>query len=458
MNLSAALTLTGQDNPSRHFETFTQTIDLSLIQQALNTTGTTSIRNRKLPADRVIFLILGMALFRNISIQAVCDHLHLTLPNQAAQSQSIRSSSLTQARDRLGIEPLKYLFELLASKFTLEHTKFDTWRSLTIFGMDGSTMCVPDSLENREYFGAPSNGTRGESAYPQARLVGLMRLGSHRLTGLNIGQYSQGEVSLAEPLYALIPDLSVLIVDRGFLCWPRFWHHQESGQYKHWLIRAKSNLRWAAQARQVPLWGQEKVIKEFGLGDQLVEIKFTWEARKADPSLPVTMQARVIAYQIPGFQPERLVTSLTDVILFPMAEVVGLYHERWEFELGLDEIKTHTLERVETVRSTTPDRVRQELWGLAITYNVVRQEMARIAGVLGVPTLRLSYRWCLLLFRNLWSSAWVVASGLIPKHLEQLVVDVENLLLPERRRGRRNPRAVKVKMSGYAKKSRAGAA
>ena len=157
--------------------------------------------------------------------------------------------------------------------------------------MDGSTLCVPDSIENRDYLGAPFNGTRGESAYPQARLVGLMRLGSHRLTGLNIGQYSQGEVSLAEPLYALIPDQSVLIVDRGFLCWSRFWHHQESGQYKHWLIRAKSNLRWAAQARQVLLWGQEKVIKELGLGDQLVELKLTWEARKADPSLPATMQA-----------------------------------------------------------------------------------------------------------------------------------------------------------------------
>ena len=450
MNLSAALTLTGQDNPSRHFETFTQTIDLSLIQQALSATGTASIRNRKLPADRVIFLIIGMALFRNISIQAVCDHLHLTLPhqtlpNQTAQSQSIRSSSLTQARDRLGIEPLKNLFELLTSKFTLEHTKFDTWRGLTIFGMDGSTMCVPDSIENREHFGVPANGNRGESAYPQARLVGLMRLGSHRLTGLNIGKYSQGEVSLAEPLYALIPDQSVLIVDRGFLSWPRFWHHHQGGQQRHWLIRAKSNLRW-------------KVIKELGPGDQLVEIKFTHEARKADPILPATMQARVIAYQIPGFQPERLVTSLTDAILFPAVEVVGLYHERWEFELGLDEIKTHTLERVETVRSSTPDRVRQELWGLAITYNVVRQEMARIASVLGVPALRLSYRWCLLLFRNLWSSAWVVASGLIPRHLEQLLVDVENLLLPERRRGRRNPRAVKVKMSGYAKKRRAGAA
>lgn len=343
------------------------------------------------------------------------------------------------------IEPLKNLFELLTSKFTLEHTNFDTWRDLTIFGMDGSTMRVPDSIENREHFGTPSNGTRGESAYPQARLVGLMRLGSHRLTGLNIGKYSQGEVSLAEPLYALIPDQSVLIVDRGFLCWPRFWHQQQAGQQRHWLIRAKSNLRC-------------KVIQELGPGDQLVEIKFTWEARKADPILPATIQARVIAYQIPGFQPERLLTSLTDVILFPTLEVVGLYHERWEFELGLDEIKTHTLERVKTVRSSTPDRVRQELWGLAITYNVVRQEMTRIAGVLGVPALRLSYRWCLLLFRNLWSSAWVVASGLIPRHLEQLVVDVENLLLPERRRERRNPRAVKVKMSGYAKKRRAGTA
>ena len=188
MNLSAALTLTGQDNPSRHLETFTQTIDLSLIQQALSATGTASIRNRKLPADRVIFLILGMALFRNISIQAVCDHLHLTLPNQAAQSQSIRSSSLTQARDRLGIEPFQNLFKLLTSKFTLEHTNFDTWRDLTIFGMDGSTLCVPDSIENRSNSGNRPIRRRGARSSPRCRPSGIARrLGRTHLRGRRPG-------------------------------------------------------------------------------------------------------------------------------------------------------------------------------------------------------------------------------------------------------------------------------
>jgi hypothetical protein len=440
VNIAKALTLTGQDNPSQHFTTFSQSLDFDLVEKALVATGKASIRKRKLPAERVITLIIGMGLLRDRSIQAVCDHLHLTLADQQGQTQSIRSSSLANARERLSSGPLEELFKLTAQGFCKSYTVFDNWHGLTTYGIDGSTMAVPDSEENRQEFGLVQSG-RGESGYPQARLVGLMRLGSHRLVSLKIGSYAEGEVSLAEGLYELIEDNSLLIVDRGLLCWSRFWHYQQKGINRHWLVRAKSNLKW-------------KVLKQLGEGDELVEISFTRAALKEDPALPKTMLAGVISYTIPGFRPQKLITSLLDPIAYPALAIIEVYHQRWEYELALDEVKTHSLERTEAIRSRSPELVRQELWGLALTYNLVRQEMARVAADLGVLPTGLSYRWCLLLLRNLWLSAWVVAAATVPRHLEQLAADVSNLLLPQRRSSRSNPREVKVKMSGYKKKRR----
>lgn len=441
MHLSAALTLTGQDNPARHFETFAASLDPLLIERALAATGTATIRRRKLPADHAVWLILGMGLLRDRPITAVADHLHLVLPERDGRGHgTITSSALVQARDRLGVAPLEYLFGLVAQAYVPEQIERDRWHGLGLFGIDGTTLTVPDSPENRSHFGVPASGKRSESAYPKVRAVGLMALGSHLLAGLKLGAYTEGEQPLADPLYSLVPDASVLVMDRNFVCWSRLYHHHAKGRERHWLVRGKSNLKYS-------------VLKELGPGDALCEVRFQAAARKQDPSLPETMQVRVVDYQRPGFKPQRLFTSLLDPHAYPAADIIALYHERWELENGYDELKTHTLERLETIRSQSPERVRQEVYGLAIVYTLVRHEMARIAQDQGVSRLRLSYRWCLLLMRNLWESAWIVASGTVPRRLEQLASDASQLMLPERR-DRTNPRAVRVKMSSYPKKRR----
>ena len=106
---------------------------------------------------------------------------------------------------------------------------------------------------------------------------------------------------------------------------------------------------------------------------------------------------------------------------YPATEIIELYHQRWELETGFDELHTHTLQRLEALRSQTPDRIQQELFALAVVYNLVRLEMARVAGHLEVSPLRISYRTSLLLIRTLWLSAWVVAAGRLPQYLEQLI-------------------------------------
>ena len=225
MKLEAALWETAAQRTESHFETFARTLDPGWIQQALDRTGTASVRRRKLPADRVVWLVLGMGLLRDRSIRAVCDHLHLVLPPADFTSSTIESASLVEARDRLGMAPLQTLFELLADHNAQQRSPGESWRGLSLFGMDGSTFTVPDSKENRAAFDGPSSGTRGDGAYPHLRVVALMHLGSHRLRHVRIGSDRQGELTLADELLPLLPEESLLLMDRGYACWSRLYRH-----------------------------------------------------------------------------------------------------------------------------------------------------------------------------------------------------------------------------------------
>ena len=133
---------------------------------------------------------------------------------------------------------------------------------------------------------------------------------------------------------------------------------------------------------------------------------------------------------------------------------MALYHERWELELAYDEMKTHLLDRQETIRSRTPAGIRQELWGIAIAYNLVRREMERVADIAGVPPTRVSFVTALFYIRADLSMlrGRSLAFGTVPSRLKRLEARLKRLLLPERRTSRAFPRAVKIKMSNYPRK------
>jgi hypothetical protein len=145
--------------------------------------------------------------------------------------------------------------------------------------------------------------------------------------------------------------------------------------------------------------------------------------------------ARAIAYQRKGFRPSTLLTSLLDAARYPADELVALYHERWEIELGYDELKTHLLDRQEAIRSRTPEGVRQEIWGIALAYNLVRVERERAADEAGVPPNRISFVNALALIRNAWVSwsTFPLAPGRIPEAFLDLRRYLKLLILPPRR-------------------------
>jgi len=405
------------------------------IEEALCWSGTTSIRRRRLPAEQVVWLVIGMGLYRGEPIERVVDMLELAAPDK--RGTLLAKSAISQARKRLKDDALEYLFTMSAAEWSARSADAHRWRGLALYGWDGTTMRVPDSPENRGEFGGAYGGAgHGESGYPLVRVVAAMALRSHVLSAFRIADYSTGETTLAQGLWSTIPDNSLVIFDRNFLIKRELIRFETTGN-RHWLTRSKSNTKWA-------------VVKHLGNNDDLVELEVS------DKNAPYvhTWEVRAIHYKRRGFPRATLLTSLMDPVAYPAKELIALYHERWETELGYDEIKTHLLERQEAIRSRTPQGVRQELWGIAIAYNLIRLEMERAAEEARVAPTRISFVHALAHVKDEIGRlrGQRLALGTIPSRLSLLRQKLKRLVLPERRPERAYPRAVKIKMSNFRRK------
>ena len=368
--------------------------------------------------------------------------LDLALPGSGA-SLTVAPSSVVEARGRVGAEPLEWLFTISAEHWAHASARAHRWRGLALYGADGTTLRVPDSPENAAHFGY-AKSVRGQSGYPMVRGVALMALRSHLLAAVAFGPYQTSEIAYAVDLWPALPNDSLTIVDRGFLSARILLPLARDGANRHWLTRSKKNQRW-------------RVLKRLGPRDAIIEMNVSSEARRQDPGLPKVWVARAVTYQRKGFRSQTLLTSLLDPRAFPAEEIATLYHERWELELGFDEIKTEMLDREEAIRSKSPTTVTQELWGVFLAYNLVRLEMERVAQDAGVEPTRISFVAALRLICDEWLWCAIATPGAIPKHLKNLRAALKTLILPPRRSERSYPRAVKIKMSNYARKRRKAA-
>jgi hypothetical protein len=437
--LTEALEYTAAFTPAA-FPTLMKDLDPRWIEEALETTGTATLRHRRLPADRAVWLVLGMSVIRDWSITTIVNQLELAMPTPSG-TRTVAASTVVKARARLGADPMEVLFTRSGSEWAHASAGRHRWRGLALYAVDGTTLRVPDSEENRAHFGSHAAGAgRGVSGYPLMRAVVLMAVRSHLLAAASFGPYAHDERTYARSLWSSVPDQSLVLMDRNYLQANVLVPLMTQGTNRHWLTRTKSTTVF-------------RVIRHLGPGDDLVELAVSSEARRKDPSLPTHFDARVIRYQRKGYRPQTLLTSLTDGKLYPVDELRELYHERWEIELGIGEIKTDMLERLETIRSKSPTAVAQEMWGLLLVYNLVRLEMERIANDLGVAPTRISFVAALRLFVELWVlGSKSLSPGALPKQLAKTQDRVRRFVLPPRRPQRGFPRAVKLKMSSYPRK------
>jgi Insertion element 4 transposase N-terminal/Transposase DDE domain len=433
MRLDDALHEVATYSVGDRLEGLKQHLNPQWIEEALAASGTVTLRRRRLPAEQVIWMVIGMGLIRNIPIEQVVDKLELALPDK--KGTLVAKSAISKARQRVGEDPLAYLFATTAAEWATRSADAHRWRGLALYGLDGTTMRVGDSPENRAAFGSiNAGGGRGLSGYPLVRVVAMMALRSHVLSAFRFADVGTGEITLARDIWRELPEQSLVIIDRNFLVKKDLIDLETSGE-RHWLSRTKSNTKWA-------------IVEKLGPNDYLVE----WEVQHVPGVKTWTMRA--IHYKRKGCPRSTLLTSLVDAEKYPAKELVALYHERWETEIGYDELKTHLLDRQEAIRSKTPAGVRQELWGIALAYNLVRVEMERVAAEAGVLPTRISFVASLALIRDEFHTLSLrsMTPGSVPARLAQLRQRLKRLVIPPRRPDRSYPRAVKLKMSNYDRK------
>lgn len=410
-----------------------RSLDVEWIAQALAITGKASVRKRKLPAEQVVWLVIALALYRHQSIAEVAAHLDLALPN--AVNPDIAKSALTQARQRLGRAPLARLFAMSASCWDERHQPGKAWRGLARYAMDGSTLRASDSAENRAHFGGQAHSEGLVSSYPQVRLLILTALATHLVRDAVFGVYGKNEMLYAEDLLVGVPDRSLTVFDKGFFSASLLLQLQMTGEQRHWLIPAKKSLVW------------ERL--DANPHDYRVRMRVSAQARKAAPNLPAFWEARAIETTNRHGKKRILLTSLMDAKAYPAHEIVHQYEERWRIETSYREIKQDMLGSELTLRSGTPETVYQEIWGALLAYNLVRLEMAEVAGEAEVNPTQLSFTTALHYLRHEWGWMAIEAPGKIPAHLVRLRNRLGDILL-QPKRGRTYPRAVKSRSQKYA--------
>lgn len=432
MLVSQALDVINNFKPHQ-VETLADLLPIELIEEAYSLTDTVTIRKRKLTLESMAWLLIGMAIYNDKSMADVVNLLDIV---DREGKPFVAPSALTQRRKHLGEVAMKALFECTQQHW-YENAKLPDWNGLRLLGVDGVVWRAPDSDENNAAF-----SRQKDTQYPQLRMVCQMELSSHLITGSAFDCYSVNEMVLAEQLIETTPNNSLTLFDRGFYSLGLLHKWQTTGTERHWLIPLKNNVQY-------------EVVRKLGRQDQLVRLRSNPRARKLWPELPEELIVRLVSRQING-KKYHVLTSMADPKRYPVADIADLYSHRWEIELGYREQKQYMLGNRLTLRSRLPELVKQELWGILLTYNLIRYQMVQMCMTLKGDYLpyQLSFNGALAHIMRLLVGLPYSTPGAIPRQLKNFYGMSESLIL-EPRRHRSFPRTVKKRPSRYPRNNNA---
>lgn len=368
-----------------------KTFPKNLVEDILKRTGRESARQRDLPAHVVVYYVIALALYMQASYREVLRCLLegvQWLKARPVEPKVAVKSSISEARVRLGWEPVRQLHDEVVRPIAVEATRGAWYRQWRVVSLDGSTLDIPDEAENRAAFGIPG-ASRGASAFPQIRFVGLVENGTHVIFGSQIGASRTGESVLAEEVIPHLKPGMLCLADRGFVGYPIWKRAKDTGAELVWRLRNDlvfpreteledgSYLSWM-QPPKGTRKDQNKRVQRIG-------------QKRQRAGVPV----RIVEYTLDGVPDAdssyRVATTILDPLQAPAKELAALYHERWEIESAFDELKTHLRGRQVTLRSKTPDLVRQEFYGLMMAHFAIRGLMHEAALQGDVDPDRLSF-------------------------------------------------------------------
>lgn len=413
--------------------TFTHNIPVEWVESALNLSDKATIRRRRLPSDQVLWLVLGMAIFREEPIHEVARRLNICAQGLASDSL-LAKSGVTEARKRLGAQPVEWLFRQTGHRWGRERYSEDSWQGLQVFAVDGALFRTPDTPELREHFGSGNTSTARQTPFPMMRLVALMNVRSHIILDAQISPYRSSEIRLADEFIDQIPDHSVTLLDKGFWSADLLLKVSQQGEKRHWLIPERSKLK-------------KEEIERYGENDRLIRMKVSPQARKKNPELGEYWEAREVTYKVKNGL-KTVFTSLP-VDVYSAKSIATLYQERWEIELGFRDIKSSMQRNAITLRSRKVELIYQEAWGLLLTYNVIRREASQAAMAFDRSPSDISFKAvCQYIAVQI-----IVMAGAQPvsgtgRRLSELRSGIGGLFL-ERRPRRTTPRTVKISKTRY---------
>lgn len=367
-----------------------------LIEEVLAETGRREQRSRLLPAHVVVRFCQAMCLFFDDDYEEVMRKLVGSLQSMDSWSDSWHvpsTSAIAQARQRLGAEPLRELFERVAVPVAGYGTKGAWLRSRRLMAIDGFTLDVADTAANVKRFGRSQDGPK-PSAFPQVRVVGLGECGSHAIVAAAVDSRRVGEQTLAAQLVDSLEQDMLVMADRNFYGFPLWRKALATGANLLW--RVQSTVRLPV-VKPLPDGSYLSVVfrpklRDYHRGDLINALR---SGEQVHPLQAIAV--RVVEYQVPDREGNgtneviRLVTSILDPADTPAVELAAAYHERWEYEGLVDEIKTHQRGPARVLRSKSPEMVEQEVWALLLTHYSIRQLMCRAADEADVDPDRLSF-------------------------------------------------------------------
>jgi len=353
------------------------------IDSVLVATGRASKRQRDLPGHVVVYYVIALALYMQVSYREVLRCLlegirWLQGPN--GHIKVTGKSGISQARKRVGSEPLQVLHDELVGPIAVRGGKrmtkgawYRTWRLVSI---DGSTLDVADTKENELAFGRPK-ASRGQSSFPQIRIVSLVENGTHVLFGSRMAGYDTGEITLTKDVIGFLTKGMLCLADRNFFGYKLWKQAQETGADLLW--RVKKNLKLPC-------------LRRFRDGSYMSRIYASDKDRRHDKD---GIDVRVIEYTLEGVPDAeslyRLITTILVPKEAPAKELAALYHDRWEIENAFDEFKTHLRGAKIILRSKRPELVVQEFYGFMMAHFAIRGIMHEAALKTNEDPDRLSY-------------------------------------------------------------------
>ncbi|HET8659149.1 MAG TPA: IS4 family transposase [Micromonosporaceae bacterium] len=377
----------------------TSSMPRDVVDEVVASTGRQARRSDgTLPPRMMVYYAMALALFADDDYEEVAARLGETLASWGCWDRAWTvptSGGITQARQRLGFEPVQELFERVAVPVADELTRgafLGPWRLMAIDGFDWD---VPDTTANAAEFGYAGSG-EARSAFPKARVVAISECGSHAMLAARIGAYAgagSGEQSLARTLYPRLRRDWLLIADRSFYTFADWCTATDTGAALLWRVKADLRLpllRWHPDGSYLT------VLIDPAVRGKARERLLAAARAGADLNPTKARYARVVEYTVPDRAGDDelicVVTTILDVTAAPAQVLAKAYHQRWEHEGANNQIKTHLRGPGRILRSKSPDMVRQEIYGYLLTHYAIAALICRAATETDIDPDRIKFK------------------------------------------------------------------